>query len=333
MVLTVLFENLNPLLSNWLSGNAPWIPLFFVQRQLEVRYRAFDDLSTLSARLDRWNEQVRVWRARMGAAISPISSTTDKSDSQFDATCRWARTYVPILRAETEVKDTEPHVNELIRAAGSSLSKAQLMTAKFEIDQVLDSIRKRLELMLSEQQGDFVAQFPAREVAKPTRFGNLIAAIDTYALSRYGMSASLLWPRLRQSQAGKEDTQWAAVDDAKTALDFLVACVWVHIAVVIIGLAAVPTLWRANLPLLAILVFGGAGFAWMSYGAALQAVTRFSVALAASVDLNRWALLDALHLPKPSDAKEEFLLWSRMGMFLSAEPPPDAVRGQIRYRW
>jgi len=207
------------------------------------------------------------------------------------------------------------------------------MKAKFQINQVLDSIKERLELMLSVQQADFVAQFPARQVAKPTRFGNLVDAIDTYALSRYGMSASLLWPRLRQAQADKADTQWAAVDDAKTALDFLVACVWIHIAVVTIGLAAIPTLWYVNLPLLAVLVFGGAAFAWMSYGAALQAVTRFRVALAASVDLSRWALLDALHLPKPSDAKEEFLLWSRMGMLLSAEPPPDAVRGQIRYRW
>src|SRR5256885_1760861 len=68
------------------------------------------------------------------------------------------------------------------------------------------------------------SSYGAEEVA-PTKMGNIANTIQGYALRRYKCNLEVIWSNL-QRIVQKDDKAQAALQEAKTQLDFLVACCW-----------------------------------------------------------------------------------------------------------
>src|SRR5262249_21743504 len=67
-------------------------------------------------------------------------------------------------------------------------------------------------------------QFGRGEVA-PTAMGNVAQSMQSYAYSRYRLNLETFWSRLQLVLQANKDF-YANLLDAKTQLDFLVACCW-----------------------------------------------------------------------------------------------------------
>ena len=146
---------------------------------------------------------------------------------------------------------------------------------------------------------------------RPTRMGNIAAAIDAYAIGRYKMELTIFFSRLQTLLVKNNDKGYPLVLDAKAQLDFLVACCW---------FSAVSTaVWAALL-----LVYGGlprafvivavAGYALTAalYLSASASYLAYGEVVRAAIDVNRFALLGALDVKLPPSLREERNLWSTM---------------------
>jgi hypothetical protein len=87
IVLTLLLDNLNPLFSSWLCGDAPWIRRSRMQRELERKQTAYGNLVSWTARLDTWRQHANQWNTSMEKAIARIkdTATTDSSRDQSES--------------------------------------------------------------------------------------------------------------------------------------------------------------------------------------------------------------------------------------------------------
>jgi hypothetical protein len=64
--------------------------------------------------------------------------------------------------------------------------------------------------------------------------------------------------------------------------------------------------------------------AWLAYRAAVAAAVAYGEGIRAAVDLHRFTLLEALHLPLPATPEEERELNRRLSRFLLQGVPLDA---------
>ena len=64
----------------------------------------------------------------------------------------------------------------------------------------------------------------------PTRLGNLTRTMRSYTLDRYGMDLEVFWTRLQKVAIEKGDKGFAAMQDAKTQVDFLVSLCWLTVS-------------------------------------------------------------------------------------------------------
>jgi hypothetical protein len=118
----------------------------------------------------------------------------------------------------------------------------------------------------------------------PTRLGNRMRAAETYALERYGLESSLMWPRLWLILSSDDR---AELGQAQQSLNASVRFVLWSLA---FALWAIWTPW-ALLAAVAGLIVG--------YRRSVGAASIFGELLAASFDVNHQALYDAMGWPKP----------------------------------
>ncbi len=126
---------------------------------------------------------------------------------------------------------------------------------------------------------------------KATAFGNRLAAAEDRAGTVYGLDAAVIWPRL---YVVLDQQCRMLVDDSRNQVDVAVRltisgyiCAGVSASLLI--LSGWQVLW-ALVPL----VIGV-----MAHAGAHQAATAYGRALQVAFDLNRFSLLESLHLKKP----------------------------------
>jgi hypothetical protein len=197
-------------------------------------------------------------------------------------------------------------------AASDGLRKAQtsLRPLRQPEDTVRDTLRSvtgaspqagkaALQAIIDEEAWQPEYDFDPPEIAHfmPTRLGNTLRRHEVLAGGSYRL------PVLRFSThiglvANPEHT--AYVNDQRTQLDLAVRmCISSLFATV----ATFAIMWQHGLWLLLALV--PYGLAWASYRGALTTARGYGAALAGWVDLNRFALYDALHLPQPDTTDME----------------------------
>jgi hypothetical protein len=141
-------------------------------------------------------------------------------------------------------------------------------------------------------------RFPLPDhLIRATALGNALRAMEDMAGREYGLDAVVAWPRLYPLLGVQMKT---VVDDRRDGLDLAVRLAVTGVVTAVLSLIL---LWRAGpwralalVPLtLAIVAYRGAVLSAIAYGEAVRA----------SIDIHRFGIFEALHLPQPANPEEE----------------------------
>jgi hypothetical protein len=151
----------------------------------------------------------------------------------------------------------------------------------------------------------------------PTRLGNALRAAETRAGEPYGLDAVVAWPRLYPLLP---DGVRALVDDQRDGLDLAArfCAVFAAAAAVSLVLLAIHGWWL-------LVPAGCLVLAWLSYRGAVAAAVAYGEGIRAAIDLHRFDLLTALHLPLPATLEEERAVNEELSLFLRQTWPVDFV--------
>ncbi|MEU9083330.1 hypothetical protein [Streptomyces sp. NPDC048357] len=140
----------------------------------------------------------------------------------------------------------------------------------------------------------------------PTTLGNAIRRFEEYGYDRFRLDTQVIWNELTGNAPEQVRRQ---VDLARANVDFFVALLYGHCAVVLCAAAAL-TMARPDVPLLltAIAVPGFLIPVW--YRAAVSATDEWSAAVRALVNTGRKPLAQSLGLLLPGDLAREREMWA-----------------------
>lgn len=176
--------------------------------------------------------------------------------------------------------------------------------------------------------GERLARYPVDEdQITPTRLGNAIRRLEEYGYDRYRLDSQVLWNELTATAPEQARRQ---VDIARTSVDFFIALLYGHAALVVVALCATSTN-SADLP--ALLGTAGAlcalGLVW--YRAAVATTDEWAAAVRALVNLGRHPLAQAMGLDLPQGIEEEREMW-RMVSRMSRTRFHDRAAALNRFR-
>jgi hypothetical protein len=161
----------------------------------------------------------------------------------------------------------------------------------------------------------------------PTRLGNAIRRLEEYGYDRFRLDTQVLWNELTGTASDQVRRQ---VDLARTNVDFFIALLYGHAAVVLSALAALCTAQADPAVLITTAaVLGLLVPVW--YRAAVAATDEWSMAVRALVNLGRKPLADALGLVLPGEHDDERDMWAMVSK-LSRLPYHDRATALDRYR-
>jgi hypothetical protein len=214
---------------------------------------------------------------------------------------------------------TKGELDDVVKELAADLSAFNATRSGDRQQNPLDDTRELLESVIEYARSVSANQYRRLKTRRrftfgswpvsPTRLGNVAQTIQAYALDMYEFNFELLWSRL-QLIVKRDKDYGPVVESAKTQLDFLVAC-----TVLTFAWAALWVVWllATGGPFVAVLTCVVAGFAsWVWYGAAVAQYRTFADVVRGAVDLFRFDLLNALHLPLPAGIADERLLWERL---------------------
>ena len=151
----------------------------------------------------------------------------------------------------------------------------------------------------------------------PTRLGNALRAAETRAGEPYGLDAVVAWPRLYPLLP---DGVRALVDDQRDGLDLAARFCAVFAAAAAVSLVLLATHgWWLLVPAGCLLL------AWLSYRGAVAAAVAYGEGIRAAIDLHRFDLLTAMHLPLPATLEQERAVNEQLSLFLRQSWPVDFV--------
>jgi hypothetical protein len=179
------------------------------------------------------------------------------------------------------------------------------------IEYARDEAPDRERASFARREAEFGDDLPAS-----TRLGNIAGSLASYTINRYNFDIDTFWSRLQLVLQQKDPASYGALIDAKTQLDFLVACWWFTVATAVVW---VPLFALAGEAPLGSAVAGALGVAVAAavYRLAATAYASYANFVRACVDLNRFALLRAMHIALPSGIREERALWSALSQLSS----------------
>jgi hypothetical protein len=182
---------------------------------------------------------------------------------------------------------------------------------------------------------------PSKQAILPTRFGNILRAAETYPVTRYGIDAVPIWPRLVHVIP---DQYFEKVNQSNNQLAFLINCSL--LCLIFAFLCSLGSLYQyivfryalaqQDFPIYfiqinfvpvdiyqqrVILYLAGCGFAllwsWLFYRATLPIASRYGNMIRSSFDLFRFQLLKQLNLSLPVDSHEEYDTWRMISEFIT----------------
>lgn len=168
---------------------------------------------------------------------------------------------------------------------------------------------------------ELVLEFPTDTTwLRPTRLGNVAAAITAYPRTRYGIDWDSLWPRLLFVLP---DPARQRIERASTYVDF--AILMSLLSALSTGPASVASIAagiRSDLPWFSLVVLGLLPAlcplsAWLFYTVAIGATRTLGEQAHAAIDLYRLTLLDALQIKRPSEPAREREIWAELHQFIA----------------
>jgi hypothetical protein len=158
---------------------------------------------------------------------------------------------------------------------------------------------------------------PDPSVLLPTRLGNVLRAAESRAGEPYGLDAVVAWPRLYPLLP---EPVRAIVDDQRDGLDLAArfCAVFAAAAAVSAGLLVASGWWL-------LVPAAWVTLAFLSYRGAITAAVAYGEGIRAAIDLHRFDLLTALHLPLPATLEQERAINEQLSLFLRQTWPVDFV--------
>ncbi len=166
----------------------------------------------------------------------------------------------------------------------------------------------------TQLQNEMNSNFGAQAVA-PTKMGNIANTIQSYVMRRYSCNLEVLWSNLMQV-VQKDDKAQATVMEAKTQLDFLVACAWLTLLTGLIWSVMTFAIVPNRLGFLAAALGGPLG-AYLWYRAAAEQYRSFADIVMTAFDVFRFDLLRMMRLPVPTDVEHERLMWASVDKLMT----------------
>jgi len=165
----------------------------------------------------------------------------------------------------------------------------------------------------------------------PTKLGNSAAALRDYCESRYGIAFEAFWPRFLLIIAAKNANVSDAIVAAKIQLDFSILCLTLTVA----SLASwIGVLWFSGRSLwtAAVIFIVGPALAWVWLSIVQSSYAAFAEVARSAVDLNRFDLLDSLHLPLPQGSEDEAGIWQKFAelALLDEKTTPVTYRNPVK---
>jgi hypothetical protein len=139
--------------------------------------------------------------------------------------------------------------------------------------------------------------YPSDERVLPTALGNALRAGEDLPDSKYGLDATLVWPRLYPLLSERLTN---VLEDQRNQLDFSVRMSAVF---VLGGVISAAFLVRHGAWVLVPITLMALG--WLSYRGAVSTALVYAEGIQSAFDLHRFDLLRSLHLPLPRDMNEE----------------------------
>ncbi|WP_331736577.1 hypothetical protein OG426_54835 (plasmid) [Streptomyces canus] len=157
-----------------------------------------------------------------------------------------------------------------------------------------------------------LARYPVDdEQIAPTRLGNAIRRHEEYGYDHFRLDTQVLWNELTGTAPEQLRRQ---VDLARSSVDFFVALLAGHAAVISAALAALAS--TGDRPAVLIITAAILGFlipVW--YWCAVSATDEWAAAVRALVNTGRSPLADGLGLVLPATLTDERAMWSLVGKF------------------
>ncbi len=170
----------------------------------------------------------------------------------------------------------------------------------------------------------FYLHYPRKqELVRATRLGNVLTAAEEYAYQVYGLDTSLWWPRLASLLP---ETLSGQIDAALTPLIALLNLSFLLTLLALLGgLALVlADLFGASQPwwLFLLVLAGGLLLARLCYEAAVTQAGDYGSLLRVAFDLHRHKVLEAMHIARPDNLREERRLWDALNQWVYRYIPP-----------
>jgi hypothetical protein len=146
----------------------------------------------------------------------------------------------------------------------------------------------------------------------PTRLGNALKKYERQAGSQYGLDAVSV---IQHLSFVAPPERLGYISDQRQLLDLSVRMSATSIVATLIAIAA---LWRHGPWLL--LALAPYGVAYLSYRGAVVVAHEYGAAVAAMIDLDRFALYDSLRLPRPHDTAAERRMNAKLMKLLTQDP-------------
>jgi hypothetical protein len=309
----LVFWNLNPWLRQFMEGRfLPQKLRRWLSSELGRRFKdLFKKRDQLAIELFDYRKNVPGWedelavarQAGSGKPGGPVSKKlkeafgllTDLHNSFEDVPFPGINDVFKILKKELAEKSTKGNELDKIHTGFIKLANEAWMNLENKYDKLSTDLRQRFP-------DDFGR-------IGPTSMANFAEVHRDYGLDRFGLDIELFWIRLLKVIRGDADF-YPMLEEAKNQLDFSIA---------LTSVLGVTTMVWVPLSLFAdgfwpfvLIGFLGPVATTISYHVAVQSYRGFSEVVRSAIDLNRFKLLELLHVALPSDSEMEKKLWKEL---------------------
>lgn len=287
----------------------------FIPAQNRRRQRMVKDLQDAAndeadlASAPEWEHQLRVAREEGRKNRQGVAFTAPTQDSVAEALNDLKSLYgkyeVP------EATKLEQLVNDLTqRFRDCDVDKSpELDEQHVALFTFIDYAAERARARHARFQNELNSNFGDQDMA-PTKMGNVANTIQSYAMRRYRCNLETIWSNLQQV-VQKDDKAQAALQEAKTQLDFLIACCWLTLLWTAIWSVHLAVL-RPSRTLFIVVALTGPMIAYLWYRAAAEQYRSFADVAMTSLDMFRLELLRTMRLRSPADVEEERWTWKSL---------------------
>lgn len=256
-----------------------------------------------------WMQRLLAARLR-GAALSGVPARSSPSAALSGAYQALREQIGGLEPVDASALDGVCALLERELAAGPVVASSALDRMHVGFEDLAVLARARAENAWSRALTARRMRFPVNlSAVGPTRMANVSELYRDYALTRYGLDPEVFWLHL-QHAAAANDRFRPILEEARLKLDVSVAmaaaCGLSSIWAVVLGL------WGHSVPLLLLTGVGMPIAALMFYRATVTNLRVYGDAVRATVDLFRFDVLKALHLPIPADARGERRTWESL---------------------